>query len=174
MCDAACNPYILTTSFIISRSGLKGIWLIDIHQRSTPSAPRLPPPLPFLHLCPSLPIPIPSHKILLIEPLLITPAPLGGPQILVSALPPRLVLAPLTRHLLLLFGAPLALGPLLGPLPREVGLFGGGEAGGREGFARLFEAVDGGVVAGWGEVFFGLGGGEGREGISWGRKRGGG
>ena len=114
----------------------------------------------------------PSHKIILIKPVLITPPPLPPlRQLLPRPLPLLLLPSSLLRDLPLLFGLGVGGFPLLGPLGLQVGFFGGGEVvGGAEG-AGFVEAVDGGVEAGGDEEFLDLWGFLGRRER---RKRGGG
>ena len=70
-------------------------------------------------------LPLTSHEIVLIEPLLITPASFGH-EILISPLPPLLVLPPLPRNLFLLLLPLIILDSLLRPLLRQIRLLVGG------------------------------------------------
>lgn len=124
--------------------------------------PTIPPPLPTLS---------PSHEIILVEPLLVAPAPLGH-EILIPPLPPLLLLPPLPRHPVRLLLPPLVLGPLRRPLPRQVRLLVGGQVVDGARPARLVQPVDRRVEAGGDEGFFGLLGlglvsGLDRTGVGW-------
>lgn len=97
----------------------------------------------------------PSHEIILVEPLLVAPAPLGH-EILIPPLPPLLLLPPPPRHPVLLLLPPLVLRPLRRPLPRQVRLLVRGQVVDGARPARLLQPVDRRVEAGGDEGFFGL------------------